>query len=120
MASGKVRIDWSSSPEQLADQTDDWWLRVEERLAEELERVGQMMVDYARGNHPWTNRSGQAERELHFRVEVGSSFSLTLAHGAPHGVYLEYRWAGRWGVIPQTMTYGYPLIARALLSALQG
>jgi hypothetical protein len=43
-----------------------------------------------------------------------------VRHGAPHGVYLENRWAGRWGVIPATMTYGYPLIARAMLNALRG
>jgi hypothetical protein len=120
MARGKVQIAWASSPDQLASPLDDWWLRIEERLAEELERVGQQMVAYARGTHPWTNRTGQAEAELHFRLEMGDGFTLTVAHGAPHGVYLEHRWAGRWGVIPQSLTYGYPLAAQAVRNALKG
>jgi hypothetical protein len=121
MATGRVRIAWERDPGAVADGLDNWWARVEQNLTHELARVGDQMVAYAQRAHPWTNRTGEAEAGLHSTLEAGGdAFTLTFGHRAPHGVYLEYRWAGRWGIVPETLTIAYPLVMRAVLNALKG
>jgi len=118
-----TRIDmvWKAGPDQLAIRLEDYWQMVERRLESELKIVGQLMVLYAQEVHPWKNRTGDAERNLSYELTVsGATFSLVLSHGVDYGIYLERRWAGRWGVIPKATAFAYPLAMRAAQNAMQG
>jgi hypothetical protein len=55
---------------------------------------------WERSHHPWTNRSGDAERELHTFVEpTARGFALVNAHGVSYGKYLELKADGRYAVL---------------------
>lgn len=63
---------------------------------------------YAKANHPWTNRTGNAERGLHADLEKsGSGLSQTvqLSHGPDiyYGYYLENSMGKRFAIIEPTM-----------------
>lgn len=114
-------VTWQGRADVLATNLDDWWGRVESRLPAELERVGAKAVAYAVANHPWTNRTGAAERGLSYEVvPSGDSYTITLYHAAPHGIWLETRWAGRWGILPKAMTSVYGDVMAAVQRAMQG
>lgn len=114
-------IAWQGGADALAQGVEDYWGRVESRLPAELEIVGRKAVAYAVANHPWTNRTGAAERGLSSEVvQTGDSYVLTLFHQAPHGIWLETRWAGKWGVLPKAMTSVYGDVMAAVQRAMQG
>lgn len=117
----KAELTWHGGTDAMARELDDWWGRFESRLPDELSRVGEKAVAYARANHPWANRTGAAERGLSFRIERnGDDFAITLYHEAPHGIWLETRWAGRWGILPKAMTSVYGDVMAAVGRAMQG
>lgn len=71
-------------------------------------RVSQEMEIYAKSNHPWTNRTGDAERGLHTTVQKttsGWSQTIQLSHGSGvwYGVYLENSMGRRFAIIEPTM-----------------
>ena len=118
---GRAYVDWTRGPAWLADQVDDWWAQTKQRIPAELEMAGSAMRAFAVANHPWQNQTGQAERELGYQVRThGKGFELVFYQGAPHGIWLEVRWAGHWGIIPRTMTTGYPLVMQAVMRAMRG
>lgn len=55
---------------------------------------------WERSHHPWTNRTGDAERKLHTSVEpTARGWALVNAHGVPYGQYLELSHDGRFAVL---------------------
>ena len=63
---------------------------------------------YAKQNHPWTNRTGNAERGLHTNVtksKAGWSQTIQLSHGSDifYGYYLENSMGKRFAIIEPTM-----------------
>lgn len=80
-------------------------------LHAELYKVAKLMEAFAKAKHPWKNRTGDAERK--FTVRVVGELTIEAAHGVRYGKYLEYRWGGRWGVIPATIREGNRLVMRA-------
>lgn len=65
-------------------------------------RITSEMQTWARdeANHPWANRTGNAERGLHTWNEQESGVhTIYLSHGVDYGLELETRAGGKWGVI---------------------
>ena len=63
---------------------------------------------YAKQNHPWTNRTGNAERGLHADLTKsgqGWAQTIQLSHGPDiyYGYYLENSMGKRFAVIEPTM-----------------
>lgn len=55
-------------------------------------------------NAPWTDRSGNARNGLTAISRVdGKTFTLTLFHRVPYGIYLETRWQGKYRIIVPTL-----------------
>ena len=64
------------------------------------------METYAKQNHPWTNRTGNAEAGLHAHKTssgVGWSQTIELKHSVYYGVYLEYSMGKRFAIIEPTI-----------------
>lgn len=121
MSVGAVGVQWTTSPAKLAGSVEEHWANVERRLERNLRAAAELIRGYAVASHPWTNRTGEAEARLWVKVtRHGDGIALELGHGARHGVHLETRWAGKWGVIPKALTYGYPLAMSAAMDALRG
>lgn len=116
-----MRAEWGGSLSGMETSIDRWWARVEGRLPGELAQAGARMVAFARTNHPWRNITGAAEAGLTVEVRrEGDTFVLEFRHSVYYGIFLEKRWGGRWGVIPQTISMGAPLVMQAATRALNG
>lgn len=61
--------------------------------------------------HIWTNRTGEAERLLaaFFKVH-GDKLSMIVESGAPHGVFLEHGFQGRFAILEPTLRRNWPRI----------
>lgn len=61
-------------------------------------RVAAALEEWAKVNHPWTNRTGLAEQQLTgFVEETNGGFIAGLGHGVDYGFYLERD--PRWSVL---------------------
>lgn len=61
--------------------------------------------NHARTNAPWTDRTGNARSGLFAQAFSNSgAFEIVLYHTMSYGVFLEKRWDGRWGIIPETVS----------------
>lgn len=107
MPRSTVDIVWYTSPTVLAEQVGDMRASFLDILSEEMEAAAEEALDWMRGNHPWTNRTHQAENELAATVE-DSGQVVTLENAAPHGIYLEFKYGGKWGVIRPALTATAP------------
>jgi hypothetical protein len=66
-------------------------------------------------NAPWTDRTGNARDGLKTQVEVGHNrVGIVLFHSVPYGPYLEVRFGGKYGIIPDALAYGGPLYVQAV------
>jgi len=72
--------------------------------------TGREMEQYAKRNHPWKNRTGNAEMGLHTTVTAskqGWIQNIQLSHGPDvwYGYYLENSMGKRFAIIEPTMMY---------------
>lgn len=68
------------------------------------------MEQYAKHNHPWTNRTGNAERGLHASVTTskhGWTQNIQLSHGSDvwYGYHLENSMGRRFAIIEPTVRH---------------
>lgn len=121
MAKEGLSLNWSASPLVLADAMAELKTGLRDRLHRNLEGVGANMLAYAAGNHPWQNRTGEAEAGLSAEVlsEEGGE-RLVLYHTAPHGLWLEVKHNGRWGIIPASLAAHEGEAMQAGMDALGG
>ena len=101
----RARIDWKRTPQELGEAVIQYGqdLVFEALVAFMKEKAVELAAQMQR-EAPWTDRTGQARRELRTEVEVdGATVALYLITGAPHGQYLELRWGGRYAVVSPTL-----------------
>ena len=66
-----------------------------------------------KSNHPWQNRTGNAERGLYAKLTSSKAQyvqTINLTHGVPYGVYLENSMERRFAIIEPTMRLMGPRI----------
>jgi hypothetical protein len=81
-----------------------------------MKQTSERAQKQAKTNHPWINRTEDAEKGLtsDIRVIAKGKIELYLAHGpnVPYGWWLEVRWKGKFAVIAPTLESNYaPLMA---------
>lgn len=70
------------------------------------ETGGQKLVDSAKENRKWTDRTGRARESLNSTVSaIASGYRIYLAHGVDYGIWLELAHGKRFAIIPQTIEY---------------
>lgn len=70
--------------------------------AQQTARDGQ---SFMRQRHPWTNRTGTAERHLLGVADLTPHrVTITLAQAARDRRFLETAHSGRWGIVPDAFT----------------
>lgn len=70
------------------------------------ETSGQKLVDAAKENRKWTDRTGHARARLNSSVAtISSGYRIYLAHGVDYGIWLELAHGKRFAIIPQTIEY---------------
>lgn len=102
------------------------------RCKKYLREAGDELEMYMKANHPWQNRTGDAElylgAELHEEYEKGNEnaeavVGLELSHGVSYGVYLEYSMEQRFAILEPTVRLKGPEVIRnmqGILSRLGG
>lgn len=77
-------------------------LRKMEQIAHDLARD---MLDYAKTNAPWNDRTGDARSGLGTEVELGirDELVVSLFHTVDYGIWLEVRWGGKYAIIDPTI-----------------
>lgn len=78
-----------------------------------INKVAPMMERYAKTNAPWRDRTGEARKRLSAKYERTSdtTFDVSLSHGVPYGVHLEFRDSGRYAILRPTLNTLFPSIA---------
>lgn len=63
---------------------------------------------FMRRNAKWTDHTANARNGLKAIPERkgASSFVITLTHSVPYGIWLEVRWSGKYGIIPESVRQG--------------
>lgn len=82
--------------------------------------VADETATWMKANHRWVNRTGEAEAKLQASaVQLAQHLiAVYIVQGAPHGIWLELRWGGRYGIIPDALMYAYPRIMDQLRGVL--
>jgi murein DD-endopeptidase MepM/ murein hydrolase activator NlpD len=74
---------------------------------------------WGKARHPWTNRTGAAERGLTTFVEpTGTGYALVNAHGVPYGRYLELKHDGRYAVLSPALRATWGLVLQDVAAAI--
>ncbi len=93
---------------------------IEERFKKaceiKLKQISTQSENYMKSNRPWTDRTGDAKRELYSTVknEGGGLFKFILGHGVPYGTYLEYRNNGQFEILAPTQRLYTTIIDKEL------
>lgn len=70
------------------------------------ETGGQKLVEFAKENRKWTDRTGHARQRLNSEVsKLANGYRIYLAHGVDYGIWLELAHEKRFSIIPQTIEY---------------
>lgn len=61
-----------------------------------------------RTNARWTDQTSNARNGLQAIPERPGkgSYRITLTHSVPYGIWLEVRWSGKYGIIPESVRQG--------------
>ena len=116
----RTQLRWEVPPSVMARNIRTSVQKMARRMQAEMQKAAGQMQQFARSSHPWTNRTGAAEAGLYSRA---SGMVITYGHTVYYGVYLEFKYGGKWGVLPATRDYGEGLVSsgmRAALSELAG
>lgn len=113
------KIEWKGfTPGRLVE-----WLgearaaQVQRQVERSADRYSKKIEEWMRANAVWTDRTGDARREL--RAEVlditGKAVLILLRHGVDYGgLYLETMQAGRFAIITPALDVWAPIIWRDL------
>lgn len=118
----RSRVVWQRDPANLGRAVTEYGEKlVYHALVQYLENLAPQIVAQMQREAPWTDRTGEARRKLTATVEVsGTKVELYLSQGAPHGVFLELRWGGRYAIVgPTTMRIG-PEVMRGMAGLAEG
>lgn len=102
MAASRSRVDFDMG--NLEGNLARLGARVPIVIAGIVERRSDIAEGYMKDGAPWTDRTGNARAGLRAIPEHSSNRSvITLMHSMPYGIWLEVRWAGRWGILVNTL-----------------
>ena len=112
MASG---ITWTKTIESLVPAVASYEQRVMAAVVALIRSFEPRIEAYAKGNAPWTDRTGNARQTL-FSIDelAGQIVTLYLSHGMPYGKWLELCNAGRYAIVMKTLEAHYGQIKSAL------
>lgn len=83
-----------------------------------LKEQAQIIEDRMKREHPWQNRTFQAERNLACGVwKLHEDIVLEAANPVEYGIYLETMQRGRFAVVTPTLRSQYPVIEQKLNEA---
>lgn len=99
MASG---VFWTANP--LPKNIATLHPKIEGGLAVITSRVAGESQDFMRLNAKWNDQTGNARNGLFAKAESKPGMHRVICyHTMPYGIWLEVRWSGALGIIPETI-----------------
>lgn len=101
-----------SAENTLAKGIAQFEFKMLEGMEEIILKFKDDLVDYARSNAPWDDRTGDARSGLDAEFfGEDRSLGITLFHTVEYGIWLELRWGGKYAIIiPTIETMGPKLL----------
>lgn len=95
--------------------------KIDRALAAAVEYAATKSEGYMKTNAPWTDQTSNARNGLNTQpFHEGKTHGYHLAHGVPYGIWLEVRWDGRYGIIPQATQQGGMMVMSLMTKLLAG
>lgn len=105
MARSRGGFRWTS--DNLSTNLQNAPDRVLKAVGDATKYQARKSENFMRSNAPWTDRTANARNGLKaIPFQDGSQFTIVLAHSMPYGIWLEVRWSGKYGIIPQAIRQG--------------
>lgn len=114
-----VKIVWKT--DQIKRGLDLYEQKIYESLKLVAEYWSPIIETYAKQHASWSDRTGNARQSLHTIVKELSrdTVAIYLTHGVDYGLFLETRWAGRYGILADSLQAHYEPISRMLQRVLK-
>ena len=137
-------IIWVKAPAALIPNIRAYQERVNRAIFAVAEYMAQVILNYAKQNAKWTDRTANARNALHaiavmggakgkqsryqgdVRPEIESVVNVAanmvfiyLSHGMKYGKYLETIKAGKWGIIMPSLQSHYGQVMQMLREVLR-
>ncbi len=110
-----MSVQWTRPPAHIQGEIIKLNDEITRRVHDAAKDAGQVAKDWMKANHPWQNQTGEAERKLRERtVKERDRITMYLIQGAPHGIWLEVKRAGEYGVIPRGLSIAVQQLRREL------
>lgn len=108
-----MTINWHEGASTLFDGIDNFEPKTKDAIQELMLNYAIKMVEYAKANAPWNDRTGAARAGLDADVtDRGDQIVLSLFHTVEYGIFLEVRWGAIYAVIlPTIETLGPDLMS---------
>lgn len=89
-------------------------LKLDASVGRIAEGGAEKMQAYAKGNAPWTDRTGNARKYLRGKAvrRKKAIWRIELSHSMSYGVFLEYAHEKRYAIILPTITRQSPTIMK--------
>lgn len=118
---GQSGLVWLTPVEDITDNLDRWYETFRRRLSVSLVGAGRVLVTLAKTRHPWRNRTGMLEASITSELKESSGgYELEISENTYYAIFVETRWGGRWGVLPDVVDSAGEPIMSAIKSALGG
>jgi hypothetical protein len=110
---------WTS--DALFENTEKLPQRLDRALAAAVRFSATKTEAYMKANAPWTDQTTNARNGLRtYPFHEGRTHGFHLAHGVPYGIWLEVRWNGRYGIIPESTREGGMMVMSLVTKLLAG
>lgn len=111
----KAGIVWITPPDVLAASIEKYGERVVVAVKAVAEYMTVKVVDYARLNAPWTDRTGNARAALSGASEFANDVvTLYLYQGMDYGKWLELANSGKYAIVLPTLEAHYNEVMKML------
>lgn len=116
-----VVFRWVVSPDVLAKNVGDYGQRLLKAILALGQVFAQRIANYAKGNAPWTDRTGNARQGLTgLCIPAATGFTIYLFHTMFYGIYLELKNGGRYAIILKSMEAHYGPLMGAIRALIGG
>jgi len=117
-----MEITWDIEPDKMIEQlTERYVAAIRQGISDIAKRRAPEITVWMQTNHPWVNRTGEAESRLNTTVDQVEAeiVELLMAHGVTYGWYLEgvnpalmreMANAGRWAILAPAVDVWGPVI----------
>lgn len=119
MAGRQASFSWTS--DNLTKNLKTMPDKLDRALAAAVEYAATRSESSMKAKAIWKDQTGNARAGLHTTpFHEGKTHGYHLAHGVPYGIWLEVRWDGRYGIIPQATQEGGMMVMSLITKLLAG